>query len=67
METEHKYCNVCGRELDIWDLQEELSITKERMGYGTAYDGDSVHLQFCCECFERLVRACKINPVVERW
>ena len=67
METERKHCNVCGLELDIWDLQEELSIDKEKLGYGTAYDGDSVHLRFCCRCFDKLVESCKITPIIERW
>lgn len=64
--TETKYCNCCGCALDFWDLQEELIIHKDNLGYGTKHDGDSVHLQLCCDCFDRLVEACAIYPITER-
>lgn len=63
---ETKYCNLCGRALDFWDLQADLTIHKEILGYGTQYDGDSVHLQLCCDCFEKLIDACAIYPITER-
>lgn len=64
--TETKYCNHCGRVLDFWDLQEDLTIHKDNLGYGTQHDGDSVHLQLCCDCFDKLVGECAIDPITER-
>lgn len=61
-----KVCNLCGTELSFWDLQEDFLIHKSRLGYGTAYDGDSVELHLCCSCFEKLVGACAVNPIRER-
>ena len=58
-------CNLCGCPLDIWDLQEDLSIHKEKLGYGTTHDGDAVHLRMCCHCFDTLVDACVIDPITE--
>ena len=61
-----KYCNRCGCALDIFDVQEGLIIHKEKLGYGTKHDGDSVHLQICCRCFDDIVMKCAINPIVVR-
>ena len=63
--AEPRHCNHCGRPLDFWDVQEDLSIHKEKLGYGTKHDGDSVHLQLCCDCFDKLVDECVVNPVTE--
>lgn len=64
--SDTKYCNRCGRALDTWDLQEEFVIDKDYLGYGTIYDGDSMHLQLCCSCLEHLVGECAIDPITER-
>lgn len=63
--AETKYCNRCGRALDIWDVQEGFIVHKEKLGYGTKYDGDSLHLQLCCDCMEWLIEACAIYPIME--
>lgn len=60
------YCNRCGHPLDVWDIEQNLNIHKERLGYGTVHDGDSVDLHLCCSCFDKLVAECKINPITER-
>lgn len=33
------YCNKCGKKMDIFDIQEHLSL-QGRFGYGSKYDGD---------------------------
>lgn len=63
--AEPGHCNRCGHPLDFWDLQEDLSIHKEKLGYGTKHDGDSVHLRLCCACFDKFVDECVVNPVTE--
>lgn len=59
-----KLCNVCGKELDFFDRQANLVIHK-RMTYGSMYDGGTVHLRLCCDCFDKLVLECKVSPIVE--
>ncbi len=62
--TEKRVCNYCGKELDFFDQQEEFSIHK-KVGYGSEYDGLTVNLQLCCECFDKLVQACRVSPISE--
>lgn len=60
---ETKCCNLCGKPLDEWDLQEDFTI-HTTVGYGSKYDLSKVHLQFCCDCFDKIVDSCKISPVI---
>ena len=57
------YCNRCGRELDFWDVQQNFTIDKVRIEYGSEYDGDSLHLRFCTKCMDELIKECRISPV----
>lgn len=61
---EKKVCSRCGGELDFYDLQQDFSIHK-KIGYGSIYDGCSVDLQLCCECFDRMVETCAVSPISE--
>lgn len=58
-------CNCCGKKLDVFDRQERFYIHKFQIGYGSVHDGNGVHLQLCCECFDKLVEQCKVNPIIE--
>ena len=58
-------CNLCGRVFDLWDMLEDFTIHKDKLGYGTKHDGDSVHLRLCCACFDRLTDSCFIDPITE--
>ena len=62
-DTIHARCNLCGKILDALDLDEDLTIHKERLGYGSIFDGDKAHLQLCCHCFDRLAKRCVISPI----
>lgn len=55
-------CNLCGEEFDMWDRREDFSIHR-RCGYGTKYDGVTVHLDICCKCMEELIEACIVSPI----
>lgn len=57
------FCNVCGRELDAWDEQEDFTIHKH-LGYGTKYDGEILNLHICCNCMDSLINSCKLSPIV---
>lgn len=58
-----RVCSCCGKELDFFDLQQNFSIHKPVIGYGSVYDGDSVDLTLCCCCFDALVQKCRISPI----
>lgn len=62
--TDKKLCNCCGKELDFFDLQQDFTIHKN-IGYGSIYDGDSVHFQICCECFDKIAEECVVFPIIE--
>ncbi len=64
MIKENRVCNCCGKELDFWDLQEDLTIHK-RIGYGSRYDGDEIELRLCCACFDKIIDECSVSPVME--
>ena len=55
-------CNICGKELDFWDVQEDFTI-KRRVGYGSVHDGDDIELHICCGCLDRIVAVCKVSPI----
>lgn len=61
-------CNLCSKEFNEWDEQENFGI-HTRVGYGSRFDGDNIDLDLCCECFDklmgRLVSECKIKPITE--
>lgn len=61
-----RFCNICGKEFDFWDEQEDFSIVRN-VGYGSKFDGSSIHLDMCCGCFdsllESLIKECAISPV----
>lgn len=57
-------CNVCGSDLDIWDIQENFGISR-RLGYGTKYDGERLQMRICCSCMEKLIDVCRISPVFD--
>ena len=58
-------CNMCGKELDMWDEQEDFSIYRA-CGYGTKFDGYSIQLDLCCDCMEKLVDSCLVSPVISK-
>ena len=57
-------CNRCGKELDIWDKQEEFRLYRN-LGYGTVYDGMRLELDLCCKCMEKLIKDCNETPLID--
>lgn len=57
-------CNQCGKELDFFDLQQDFSIHKH-IQYGSEFDGCYVHYRLCCDCFDKCVKECEVNPIRE--
>lgn len=62
--SSQKRCNMCGKPLDFWDKQEDFSLERH-FGYGTIYDTEYLNLHLCCQCMERIIGECVINPVSE--
>ena len=60
---EKVFCNKCGKEMDIFDKQEDFTICKDRLGYGTKFDGEKLKIRLCCDCMEELIDSCKILPI----
>lgn len=58
------FCNCCGKKFTMWDIQENISIHKT-MGYGSDYDGEEIEIDFCVECFDKIVERCVISPIVK--
>lgn len=56
-------CNMCGKKLDEYDIDEKFSLDR-RLGYGSRNDGGMLELDLCCDCMDDLISKCKINPVV---
>lgn len=65
-EKKEHICNMCGDKFDMWDEQEMFAIEKDRLGYGTVYDGSRLNLKLCCRCMEHLIKDCRVNPIEER-
>ena len=61
-ESNKSYCNKCGKELDMWDVQQGFSIHRH-LGYGSKYDGDDLYIDLCCDCMDLLIDSCVIPPV----
>ena len=49
-----RVCNVCGKDFDMWDEQEEFGL-HYCVGYGSKYDGETINVDLCCECFDKLM------------
>ena len=47
-------CNLCGKEFDEWDIQEDLGL-HYTAGYGSKFDGDTIDCDLCCSCFDKLL------------
>jgi len=59
---------MCGKEFDMWDTQAGFGI-REKVGYGSEFDGSKIALDLCCDCFDKLIKyiipKCKYSPVEE--
>ena len=60
------YCNKCGKELDVFDMQSGIRM-HDILGYGSKYDEEAINLDLCCECTDELIDYIKnngkINPI----
>jgi len=57
-------CNMCGKELDVFDMDNDYSMAK-KIGYGSVHDGDDIKLNLCSNCLDNLISMCKITPLIK--
>lgn len=55
------YCNLCGKELNEFDVQENYSLHRH-IGYGSEHDGETLDLHICCECMDEIINKCIVDP-----
>ena len=51
---ENTVCSICGKTLDIFDLQNNPHIHKQ-LSYGSKFDGQHLDLDLCSDCFDNLI------------
>lgn len=63
-----KKCNMCGKEFDCWDEQENFCF-EHKIGYGSIHDGEQIIINLCCDCFDKVIDVvvpmCETNPLNE--
>jgi len=60
--TNAVYCNMCGKKLDEFDLNQHFYLNKI-VGYGSKYDGEEIRLRLCSDCMDDLIDSCAVSPV----
>lgn len=57
-----KHCTMCGKEFDIWDENADFTLDHE-IGYGSEHDRHHLHMNLCCDCFDKVVNFLVENSV----
>lgn len=57
-------CDFCGKELDEFDTQEGFGFHHSHIGYGSQYDGKSINIDLCCDCFDKMMEE-YVEPKLE--
>lgn len=65
MKVSKHYCNLCGKKMDMWDVQEGFGFNGN-IGYGSKYDGEKLNLDLCCDCMDKLIESCVIPPIEDK-
>lgn len=47
-------CDLCGKTFDEYDKSNDFCIM-DVPGYGSRYDGEKIHINLCCKCFDSIV------------
>ena len=59
-----KKCNICGKDFDIFDRQEDFQIkrgSKGIIGYGSIHDGEGCDCHLCIKCFDKLMASLRFQ------
>lgn len=57
MEKKVKKCQMCKKDLDVFDLESGITLDYV-MGYGSKHDGERMRLMLCCGCTDRIGEVC---------
>lgn len=60
-----RICNMCGKHLDVYDVNNDFTIAKKKIGYGSFYEGESTELRLCNKCFDNIAAGCEIPPFLD--
>lgn len=55
MRVDTIYCNMCGKKFDDLDRQNGFGLHYSNIGYGSQYDGESIDIDLCCDCFDKMM------------
>ena len=47
-------CDCCGKDFNAFDEQEEFGFHYDRIGYGSVHDNESINVDMCCDCFDKI-------------
>lgn len=50
------HCDMCGKEFDEFDRQENFGFHYPDIGYGSEFDNTSIHIDLCCGCFDKMMK-----------
>lgn len=48
-------CDLCGKEFDEFDTQENFGLHYSDIGYGSKFDGETMDVDMCCGCFDKMI------------
>lgn len=48
-------CDLCGKEFDEFDTQEDFGIHYNSIGYGSKFDRETIDVDMCCACFDKMM------------
>ena len=48
-------CDLCGKELNEFDMQENFGLHYSKIGYGSKFDGKTIDIDMCCSCFDKMM------------
>ena len=55
-------CNKCGRVIE--NKETFLGFTADLgIGYGSKYDGETIRIDLCTDCIDRLIETCVVSPL----
>lgn len=57
-------CNICGKELDIYDKEANYHI-HTKMSYGSKYDMSEIDIHICTECLDNMIDNCVKSPIAD--
>lgn len=58
-------CDLCCKDFDEFDTQENFGLHYSSVGYGSKFDGESIDVDMCCGCFDKMMENYIIPQIVK--